>query len=93
MAFLVGSGGGTFIGGALNKALYDKDPLLCEAFISLVYAVLLGFLGFYAMVDFLKSKRKGSWRRWGARCPWRVIGHDRAVQKSPEHEAPPDDHL
>ncbi|MDP2167451.1 MAG: sulfite exporter TauE/SafE family protein [Thermodesulfovibrionales bacterium] len=58
-AFLVGSAGGTFIGGAINKGLYDKDPLLSEAFISLVYAVLLGFLGFYALADFLKS-RKGS---------------------------------
>jgi hypothetical protein len=56
IAFLVGSAGGTFIGGALNKALYDKDPLLSEAFISLVYAVLLGFLGFYALADFLKSR-------------------------------------
>jgi len=58
-AFLVGSAGGTFIGGALNQALYNKDPLLSEAFISLVYAVLLGFLGFYALIDFIKSSRSG----------------------------------
>src|SRR5512135_1438867 len=57
IAFLVGSGGGTFIGGALNKALYDYDPLLSETFISLVYAVLLGFLGTYALIDFIKSSR------------------------------------
>jgi uncharacterized membrane protein YfcA len=57
VAFLVGSAGGTFIGGALNKALYDRDPLLSEAFISLVYAILLGFLGFYALADFLKSRK------------------------------------
>jgi uncharacterized membrane protein YfcA len=57
VAFLVGSAGGTFIGGAINKTLYDKDPLLSEAFISLVYAVLLGFLGFYALADFLKSRK------------------------------------
>jgi hypothetical protein len=57
LAFLVGSAGGTFIGGAINKTLYDYDPLLSEAFISLVYAVLLGFLGFYALVDFLKSRK------------------------------------
>ena len=57
VAFLVGSAGGTFIGGTLNKALYDKDPLLSEAFISLVYAVLLGFLGIYALIDFLKSRK------------------------------------
>lgn len=57
IAFLVGSAGGTFIGGAINKGLYNKDPLLSEAFISLVYAVLLGFLGFYALADFLKSRK------------------------------------
>lgn len=59
IAFLVGSAGGTFIGGAINKSLYDYDPLLSEAFISLVYAVLLGFLGFYSLVDFLKSRKSG----------------------------------
>ena len=59
IAFLVGSAGGTFIGGFINKTLYDYDPLLSEAFISLVYAVLLGFLGFYALIDFIKS-RKGT---------------------------------
>ncbi len=58
IAFLVGSAGGTFIGGAIQKGLYDKDPLLSEAFISLVYAVLLGFLGFYALIDFLKSRKE-----------------------------------
>jgi uncharacterized membrane protein YfcA len=56
-AFLVGSAGGTFIGGAINKGLYNKDPLLSEAFISTTYAVLLGFLGFYALADFIKSSR------------------------------------
>lgn len=56
-AFLVGSAGGTFIGGYINKSLYDRDPLLSEAFISLVYAILLGFLGVYALIDFLKSRK------------------------------------
>ncbi len=59
LAFLVGSAGGTFIGGAINRILYDKDPILSEAFISLVYAVLLGFLGIYALMDFWRS-RKGA---------------------------------
>jgi uncharacterized membrane protein YfcA len=57
IAFLVGSAGGTFVGGFINKSLYDYDPLLSEAFISLVYAVLLGFLGFYALIDFLKARK------------------------------------
>jgi uncharacterized membrane protein YfcA len=57
IAFLVGSGAGTFIGGAINKGLYNKDPLLSELFISGIYALLLGFLGFYALFDFLKSSK------------------------------------
>jgi uncharacterized protein len=59
LAFLVGSGVGTVIGGAINKGLYNYDPLVSEAFISAVYAILLGFLGFYALADFLRS-RKGA---------------------------------
>jgi uncharacterized membrane protein YfcA len=58
IAFLVGSGAGTFIGGAINKGLYNKDPLLSEFFISTIYAVLLGFLGFYALIDFIIASRK-----------------------------------
>lgn len=57
IAFLVGSGAGTFIGGALNRMLYNIDPLLSDGFISLIYAILLGFLGFYAFFDFLKHRK------------------------------------
>jgi uncharacterized membrane protein YfcA len=57
VAFLVGSAGGTFIGGFINKTLYNIDPLLSDTFISVIYAVLLGFLGTYAMMDFIKSSR------------------------------------
>lgn len=59
ISFLVGSGAGTFIGGAINKGLYNTDPLLSEMFISSIYAVLLGFLGFYALFDFLKASKAG----------------------------------
>lgn len=58
--FLVGSGFGTFAGGAINRGLYNFDPLLSEAFISGVYALLLGFLGFYALTDFFKARKEGS---------------------------------
>lgn len=57
VAFLFGTFIGTFIGGFINKGLYNKDPLLSELFISTIYAVLLGFLGFYALFDFLRSSR------------------------------------
>ncbi|MBO4369371.1 MAG: sulfite exporter TauE/SafE family protein [Desulfovibrio sp.] len=57
VAFLAGSIAGTFIGGFINKGLYNKDPLLSELFISTIYALLLGFLGFYALFDFLRATR------------------------------------
>ncbi|WP_300154876.1 sulfite exporter TauE/SafE family protein [Solidesulfovibrio sp.] len=60
VAFLVGSGAGTFVGGAINKGLYNTDPLLSEFFISTIYAVLLGFLGFYALIDYIVASRKDS---------------------------------
>jgi len=60
IAFLAGSGVGTFIGGFINKALYNIDPLLSDTFISVVYAILLGFLGFYALFDFIKSSKGSS---------------------------------
>ncbi len=60
VAFLVGSAVGTFIGGFINKALYNIDPLLSDTFISVIYAVLLGFLGFYALFDYLKSSKGDS---------------------------------
>lgn len=55
--FLIGSSGGTFIGGAIQNGLYRKDPLLSDMFISLVYAIILGFLGFYALFDYLSATR------------------------------------
>jgi hypothetical protein len=59
LGFLVGSGLGTVVGGTINRWLYTMDPLLSEAFISSVYSLILGFLGFYALFDFLRL-RKGS---------------------------------
>ena len=56
-AFLVGSIIGATVGGWINMALFRANPLLSEMFISTIYAVLLGFLGFYALNDFLKSTR------------------------------------
>ena len=57
LAFLIGSIAGTFIGGFINKGLYDYSPLVSDIFISTIYAFLLGFLGFYALFDFLKATR------------------------------------
>lgn len=57
VAFLVGSGIGVTGGGSINRALYEANPVLSDTFISIVYVVLLGFLGFYALFDFLKLRK------------------------------------
>jgi hypothetical protein len=57
IAFLAGSACGTFIGGTINRMLYNANPLLSEGFISLIYTILLGFLGSYALFDFLGSRK------------------------------------
>jgi len=60
IAFLVGSILGATGGGVLNRWIYDYNPVLSDLFISLVYVFLLGFLGFYAMADFLKLRKAGA---------------------------------
>lgn len=57
IAFLVGSGIGVTGGGSINRALYEANPVLSDTFISIVYVVLLGFLGFYSLFDFLKLRK------------------------------------
>ena len=59
IAFLVGSSLGASGGGVINRTLYEKNPVLSDAFINVVYVVLLGFLGLYALIDFLRL-RKGA---------------------------------
>jgi len=60
IAFLVGSISGTFIGGAINKWFYNKDPLLSDTFISIIYVLMLGFLGIYAMMDYIRANKTAS---------------------------------
>ena len=59
IAFLVGSSLGSTAGGMVNRTLYASNPVLSDTFINVVYVVLLGFLGTYALMDFLKL-RKGT---------------------------------
>jgi len=59
VAFLVGSGVGVLGGGVINRTLYETNPVLSDTFISVVYVFLLGFLGIYAMLDFLKLRKAG----------------------------------
>jgi uncharacterized membrane protein YfcA len=59
VAFLAGSGLGVLGGGVVNRALYETNPVLSDAFISLLYVFMLGLLGFYAMIDFLRWRNAG----------------------------------
>lgn len=57
--FLIGAIIGATLGGVINRVLYELNPVLSDAFITSVYSLMLGFLGFYALFDFLKARRRG----------------------------------
>ena len=59
VTFLIGSIIGASLGGMLNRYLYDLNPVLSDMFITSVYVVILGFLSFYAMSDFIQARRGG----------------------------------
>lgn len=60
VAFLAGSGLGVLGGGILNRLIYEANPVASDAFISVIYVVLLGFLGTYALTDFLRLRKAGT---------------------------------
>jgi uncharacterized membrane protein YfcA len=55
--FLIGAIMGATVGGLINRVLYEINPVLSDAFITTVYSGMLGFLGLYAMTDFLKARK------------------------------------
>ena len=55
--FLIGSIAGATAGGWINRTLYELNPILSDAFITSIYVLILGFLGFYGMADFLRSRK------------------------------------
>ena len=57
LTFLIGSIGGATLGGWINRLLYDFNPVISDAFITSIYVVMLGALGFYALLDFLKARK------------------------------------
>ena len=57
VVFLIGAIIGATAGGLINRVLYEINPVLSDAFITTVYAGMLGFLGLYAMTDFLKARK------------------------------------
>ncbi|MDO7788536.1 sulfite exporter TauE/SafE family protein [Desulforamulus aquiferis] len=56
IAFLCGSGIGVTAGGTLNRALFNMNPVFSDFVISAIYVVMLGFLGFYSLYDFIKAR-------------------------------------
>jgi len=61
--FLIGAMIGATVGGIINRVLYELNPVLSDAFITSVYSLMLGFLGFYALFDFLKARRRAGGAR------------------------------
>ena len=59
VVFLIGAIIGATVGGVINRVLYEINPVLSDAFITTIYSLMLGFLGLYAMVDFLKARKSG----------------------------------
>ncbi|MDI1472136.1 putative membrane protein [Thermodesulfovibrio sp. N1] len=62
VAFVIGSVLGATTGGYIQRTIYNWDPVASEAFISVIYAIILGFLGFYGLRDYIKlskARKKG----------------------------------
>lgn len=59
MIFLLGAIGGATTGGVINRTLYEINPVLSDAFITTIYVLMLGGLGAYALLDFLKARKSG----------------------------------
>lgn len=57
--FLIGSIIGASLGGLIQKAIYDANPVLSDAVVSIIYALILGFLSWYGISDYFKKKRSG----------------------------------
>lgn len=57
LVFLIGAIIGATAGGMINRVLYEINPVLSDAFITTVYSLMLGFLGFYALFDYLKARK------------------------------------
>ncbi|HHW42589.1 TSUP family transporter [Desulfofundulus thermobenzoicus] len=55
--FVLGSVTGASVGGVLNRSIYQKSPALSDAFISSVYVIMLGILGAYALMDWVRARK------------------------------------
>ena len=57
IVFVIGAVLGATAGGIINRVLYEINPVLSDAFITSIYSIMLGFLGIYSMIDFLKARK------------------------------------
>ena len=57
LVFLIGAIVGATTGGVINRVLYEINPVLSDAFITTVYSFMLGFLGLYSMIDYLRARK------------------------------------
>ncbi|MBU0993897.1 MAG: sulfite exporter TauE/SafE family protein [Proteobacteria bacterium] len=55
--FLIGSIFGASLGGWINRVLYEINPVISDAFITTIYVIMLGALGLYSLIDFLKARK------------------------------------
>jgi len=55
--FVIGSVAGATIGAMIQRGIYEANPAMSDAFISVVYVIILGFIGFFTMYDFLRSRK------------------------------------
>jgi hypothetical protein len=58
VVFLIGAIIGATFGGMINRILYEINPVMSDAFITTIYSLMLGFLGTYAMMDYIKARRQ-----------------------------------
>ena len=59
LVFLIGAIIGATVGGVINRVLYEINPVLSDAFITTIYSIMLGLLGGYALMDYIKASKKG----------------------------------
>jgi uncharacterized membrane protein YfcA len=59
LIFLIGAIVGATCGGMINRVLYEINPVLSDAFITTIYVLMLGLLGLYSLLDFLKARKRG----------------------------------
>lgn len=60
LAFVVGTVSGATVGGTINRAIYYSNPILSDIFINLIYVTILGFLGFFALSDYLRLRKRAT---------------------------------